>query len=73
MPEFFVWSTPLSIEVVKAESEQDAAEEFLTASHQINPFSMSRQRASCSAPKAEILPMRRNRPSGFGSATVTIG
>ena len=29
MPEFFVWSLPELIELVEAESEQDAAEEFL--------------------------------------------
>jgi hypothetical protein len=29
MPEFFVWSRPTLIEMVEAESERDAAEEFL--------------------------------------------
>ena len=29
MSEFFVWSLPAMIEVVEAENEQDAAEEFL--------------------------------------------
>jgi hypothetical protein len=29
MPEFYVWSLPALIELVEAESEQDAAEEFL--------------------------------------------
>jgi hypothetical protein len=29
MPEFFVWSRPEMVDIVKAESEQDAAEEFL--------------------------------------------
>ena len=29
MAEFFVWSLPALIEIVEAESEQDAAEEFL--------------------------------------------
>jgi hypothetical protein len=29
MPHFFVWSLPAPIEIVEAESGQDAAEEFL--------------------------------------------
>jgi hypothetical protein len=29
MPEFYVWSLPELIELVEADSEQDAAEEFL--------------------------------------------
>jgi hypothetical protein len=29
MVEFFVWSMPALIEIIKAESERDAAEEFL--------------------------------------------
>jgi hypothetical protein len=29
MPEFFVWSRPGLVNIIEAESEQDAAEEFL--------------------------------------------